>query len=523
MQNAKRRSKQSARYLGIIACMLITLQFLFVNAYAAENQENLEKVAKATAILDKVVEAVEAKEPAQQEPVQVALSKQEVLKGTSTSVTVKVTNEDKLVGTKAYYSSNPKVATIDATGKVTVKGIGETVITITYSGDEEHNPTFGSAVLSVTQNSSFVKKTAQKEFEVALSTSTAKAGVDVIPKVQITGAEKLVGTRTYHSSNPDVATINVTTGKLLIMGEGTTVISVVYSGDSNRRPVMASTLLNVNPALQLTLDQDVVQLGSKEIPEVTVIHEEGLCGTKSYQSSNPKVATIDAKTGKIDLVGLGDTVISVTYSGEKGKHGLVVSSDILRVTKNLEEAQKEDQARANAVITSATVEKGTNIVPEIEVTNEDELVGNKTYQSSNPKVAKVDSKTGKLTIVGNGTTIISVIFSGDETYKATVGSVALEVKPASIDSAKSGNDGSSGTSGDEGKPGGDQEKPGGDQEKPGGDQEKPGGSDPDPAPDPGVIPNPGGDIVTPGGSDPDPAPDPGVIPNPGGDIVTPGG
>lgn len=449
MKNTKRRSKQIFRYFSILICMLFTFQLLAVTGYAAETQENKETVDGTTAVLEKEAEVIETKQPANQEPVQVTLSKQVVLKGTSTPVTVKVTNEDKLVGTKTYYSSNPKVATIDATGTVKVVGVGETVITVAYSGDEEHNPTFGSAAFSVTQSYSVIQKKAQKEFEVTLSIDTVKAGVDVVPKVQTTDETKLVGTRTYHSSNPEVATISAITGKLTIVGGGTTVISVVYSGDSNRSPIMASTLLHVEPAMQLTLDQDVVQLESEKTPEVTAVvtNEENLLGAKTYQSSNPKVATIDAKSGKITVVGVGDTIISVTYEGEKGKHGPVVASDILRVTKDPKEAEKEDQAKANVGITYSSVKKGASTKPEIIVTNEDELVGTKTYQSSNPKVATIDVKTGKITVVGKGNTMITVIFAGDENHKPTIGSIMLTVEPEGSSSGGSSSSESGGNTG----------------------------------------------------------------------------
>ena len=59
-------------------------------------------------------------------------------------------NRSTVFGTITYTSSNPTVATVDETGKVTIRGIGTTTITATAAGSENYNTASASYLLTVT-------------------------------------------------------------------------------------------------------------------------------------------------------------------------------------------------------------------------------------------------------------------------------------------------------------------------------------------------------------------------------------
>ena len=117
--------------------------------------------------------------------------------------------------------------------------------------------------------------------------------------------------------------------------------------------------------------------------------------TVTYASSNEDVATVDANTGVVTLMGVGSTTITAssvkteTYAAGSASYTLNVtdSSPYFRF------AQTVYSVMINTAFTAPTVE--TNVE------------GTPTYSSSVPSVATVDSETGAVTLVAPGTTTIT--------------------------------------------------------------------------------------------------------------------
>jgi len=76
-----------------------------------------------------------------------------------------------LLATLTYESSEPTVATVDASGAVTLLAAGETTITVKYAGDEDYKPSQASYTINVTAPAT-VYTTIQQLQEAATSTST---------------------------------------------------------------------------------------------------------------------------------------------------------------------------------------------------------------------------------------------------------------------------------------------------------------------------------------------------------------
>lgn len=121
--------------------------------------------------------------------------------------------------TISYSSSNTAVATVDATGLVTIVGVGTTTITASQSGNSNYN-----VATSVTQVLT-VNKVNQTITFNALPT---KITTDATITLTATATSNL--TVTYSSSNTSVATVlgNVVT----IVGPGITTITASQAGDS---------------------------------------------------------------------------------------------------------------------------------------------------------------------------------------------------------------------------------------------------------------------------------------------------
>lgn len=126
----------------------------------------------------------------------------------------------------------------------------------------------------------------------------------------------------YRSSDPNVATID-NNGKLTLVGRGTTTITAyveAYEGYNAQEASYKLTVTYTPASLKWSAESVVVNLGDTfEAPTLTFEPEElANADNLAYTSSDPTVATIDAKTGAVEIVGAGTTVITASIKGEPG-------------------------------------------------------------------------------------------------------------------------------------------------------------------------------------------------------------
>lgn len=133
----------------------------------------------------------------------------------------------------SYTSSNTDIATVDNNGKVTINNTnkyGETTITATYSGDDNHYPCSASYTIKVNEKQ---KNATKLSFEEGIDRQTIV--VKVNEENKFTGAKAILspvenGEITYSSSNDNVATVD-NEGKIHLNKIGETVISANYAGN----------------------------------------------------------------------------------------------------------------------------------------------------------------------------------------------------------------------------------------------------------------------------------------------------
>ena len=145
--------------------------------------------------------------------------------------------------------------------------------------------------------------------------------------------------------------------------------------------------------------------------------------TVSYESSNTTVATVNANTGAVTLVGIGSTTISAnyagnnTYSSSSGSYTLTVEDG--RPTTSVSFLQDSYEAVMGQPFTSPTA----TLTPS--------GAGSLTYSSSNESVATVNSSTGEVTIAAAGSTMITASFEGNSNYKGSSATYTLVISDAS--------------------------------------------------------------------------------------------
>lgn len=132
----------------------------------------------------------------------------------------------------SYTSSNTDIATVDNDGKVTINNTnkyGETTITATYSGDDNHYPCSASYTIKVNEKQKIATKLSFEEVD------RQTIVVKVNEENKFTGAKAILspvenGEITYSSSNDNVATVD-NEGNIHLNKIGETVISANFAGN----------------------------------------------------------------------------------------------------------------------------------------------------------------------------------------------------------------------------------------------------------------------------------------------------
>jgi len=300
-----------------------------------------------------------------------------------------------------YFSSKTSVATISGS-IVTIVGKGTTTITAYQYGDNTYGDAWAAqqtltvtgAGQSITFNSLPPVDFGSSPFALG---ATASSGLPV----------------SYQSSNTSVATISGNT--VTVVGGGATIITAKQAGNSTYAAAtnVPQTLI-VNPLSQSITFNSLapVAFGSAQFT-LGATASSGL--PVSYQSSNASVATVSGNT--VTIVGGGSTVITASQAGNNNY------SAAPNVTQTLTVNPATQTITFNALspisFGSAPFTLGATAGSGLPV----------SYQSSNTSVATISGNT--VTIVGGGSTVITAIQSGNDSYAAAANvTQPLTVNPA---------------------------------------------------------------------------------------------
>ena len=159
------------------------------------------------------------------------------------------------------------------------------------------------------------------------STPTLKAGEQTLSDKTIT----------WSSDNDKVATVDAATGTVTGVAAGKANITAKFAGDDTYKTSKASYEIIVKgaPALYFPETSYMVEMGDVFTAPKLEGLPEGV--TATYSSSNTDVATVDAATGEVKIVGVGTTTITVTspetgiYEGTTASYELNVKAGIYKV------------------------------------------------------------------------------------------------------------------------------------------------------------------------------------------------
>ena len=328
--------------------------------------------------------------------------------GDATLTSPELTNPHQLPLT--WNSSNEGVATVDASGVVTIVGAGETVISAAFAGDEAYIANTISYTLTVNKAAASVT--------FASKTASGKMGeAFTAPKVTTSPADL---TLSYTSSNTKVATVDGSTGAVTLVAAGETTITASFAGNDNYNAANDSYTLTVakadavNSDLSFASATATATYGDETVSSPALANPHQLSLT--WSSSNKDVATVNA-SGVVTIVGAGETVISAAFAGDEAYIANTISYT-LTVNKAAASVTFASKTASGKMGEAFTAPKVTTSPADLTL----------SYTSSNTKVATVDASTGAVTLVSAGETTITASFAGNDNYNAASDDYSLAIE-----------------------------------------------------------------------------------------------
>lgn len=319
------------------------------------------------------------------------------------SVNIPSLNMGKLAGAAITYSSSATgVATVDASGQVTIVGAGQTVITASFAGNDNTKPGSVSYTLTVGKK------------EVGLEWGTTTFTYDGSAHVPTATATGLVGN--------DQCTVTVD-GAQTNAGSYTATASAL-SNANYKLPAantMTFTIGKADATVTFASKSADAKIGQAFTSQTATTSPAGLSLT--YASSVPTVATVDATTGTVTLVATGSTTITATFGGNNNYNS---ASDSYILTVSKADAVEVELSFASKTVT-VTYGDATATPPALSNPLQLPL----TWSSSNVNVATIDTDNS-IRVVGVGQTVISATFAGNDEYQGKTASFTLTVNKAPV-------------------------------------------------------------------------------------------
>lgn len=207
----------------------------------------------------------------------------------------------------------------------------------------------------------------------------------------------------YDFTNVSSTLANALKSTGIINGYNFYVTSIVIN------PTNTSTV--TTPTLSFPQDNYSANYGGSFTSPTLTSSVDGL--TISYSSSDTGVATVDASTGAVTIVGIGSTVITATSAAVEGTYNSATASYTLTVSKG------------TATISNAGISLTFGSSFTAPTTNPANLA--LTYSNStNTNVAVIDGN-GNVVPVGAGTTSITASFAGNDLYNSASTTFQLTV------------------------------------------------------------------------------------------------
>ena len=293
----------------------------------------------------------------------------------------------------SYASSSTKIATVSADGVVTGKKAGTAYITI----QAESGASCEVKVVVCKAPSS-----------IKLKASRSTLGVGETVKLSYTLSSKSAASVTFTSSDEAVATVDAN-GVVTAVGVGKCKIT---AKTHNGRKSSVTITVKKQPETLILSDQ-TLKLGVGQQYTLNCELDKGAVGTVAFGTTNAGIAEIDAQSGAIKALAIGEcTIYAETYNGVHAECRLEVVSAPESIA---------------IVADRTTIGRKETLQLRVETTPENSACS-VSWKSSKTSVATV-SKDGLVTAKKTGTVTITATTHNDKT--ATI-KITIKKYPSSV-------------------------------------------------------------------------------------------
>lgn len=321
-----------------------------------------------------------------------------------------------------WTSSDETIATVSATGTVTVVGYGEAVITCTASDDEY---IFAQATVHGILPVTGVTLNAQDVTLLLAEKDPDAANTTLHYSIEPENAfEKDV---VWSTSDENVATVD-DSGNIHAVAPGTAIITATSKDEFATPPHAACKVTVLQAVSSVSLDSKALTLnvyGGQNLV-ATIAPDTASRKDLIWESSNPEIATV-AANGRISAVAPGTTKITCTAT----------DGSECTATCEVTVIQMVSSLRIDVPSNTVMLNKGTSIDLPVIATPENATNKNVTWESSDVSVATVD-KSGTVTAINGGVaTIACTAADGSNVTAKTnifVPSIAVEQKEYTVTS-----------------------------------------------------------------------------------------
>ncbi len=246
----------------------------------------------------------------------------------------------------------------------------------------------------------------------------------------------------FESKDPEIATVGKNKGMVTAVSVGVTTVTATFSKEGAKDVVKTCKVEVKKNAAVVTIDEDSQKAieGLKVGEKVTAVavktdaegSNEDITDGVRFSVDDDKIATVNSKTGEINAVATGETVLKVwgvqwEYSAEAGKYVITETTP---------------KTEYKLVVTKGTITEVKQIaLDQIELTATDE----ETAKNMTINDVKVEYFIGEnaitdfiKSVAANGTKVIVTLHNpivADQQYRVTYGDASFDFKGAKADVA----------------------------------------------------------------------------------------
>ena len=300
----------------------------------------------------------------------------------------------------SWVSSNPSVASIvSSTGIVSAVSAGSAIMTYTVNGSGVCTgvDASGTITIDVTQ--------APIAGVISALDSTLCSGTTTIITSTVSGG-------TWMSSNTSVATVDLNTGLITAVSGGSTTMTYTVNGTGACIGTNANGSLTIN----VTSAPDAGTLSAVDATlcsgSTTTLSSTVLGG--SWLSANNSIATVDLNNGLVTAISAGSVLITYTVNGTLACLGTSDSKTINISVTDFPSAGDLSSLDSSLCQGSTTTASST--------------VTGGLWTSSDNSIATIDSNSGLISAIGEGTAVMTYTVNGSGACSGMSASATLDIE-----------------------------------------------------------------------------------------------